>query len=126
MTFSASTVVDRRLARRIQTRFAAELLSGTVSVPVLVRDLSVSGCGIDVQSGDPDLPDKLGTGGILHFPALDLGSPATILPVVLRNVRAESLNVIYGLEFRPLLPNQTRKLLAVMAAMAEEDAEDSP
>lgn len=122
MTHSASTAIDRRLAQRIQTRFAAELLSGTVSVSVLVRDLSVNGCGIDIQSGDPELPNKLGAGGILHFPALGPGLPTTILPVLLRNVRSEGLSVMYGLEFRPLLPNQKRKLLAVMEAMAEEEA----
>ena len=126
MTHSASSALDRRLAPRIQTRFAAELLSGTVLGPGRVRDLAGSGCGVDIQSADPDLPSKLGEGGILHFPALELGSPATILPVVLRNVRSEGPSVLYGLEFRPLLPNQMRKLLAVMDVMVQEKAEEGP
>ena len=126
MTHSASIAVDRRLAPRVRTSFDAELASGSVLVPVVVQDLSTGGCGVEIQGGDADLPGKLGQGGILHFPALETGSSATILPVVLRNVRCEGLHLIYGLEFRPLFPHQSRRLLGVMEAMAQEMAETSP
>ena len=126
MTHSASRATDRRVAPRLRTSFAAELLSGTVLVPVVVQDLSATGSGVEIRSGDPDLPDKLGQGAILHFPAAEPGSPATILPVVLRNVRSEGLRLVYGLEFRPLYPHQMRRLLGVMEAMAQEEAEGSP
>ena len=105
---------------------AAELASGSVLVPVMVQDLSVMGCGVEIQGGDADLPDKLGMGGILYFPASKTGSPATILPIVLRNVRSEGLRVVYGLEFRPLYQHQMRKLLGVMEAMAQEEGEGQP
>ena len=126
MTHSASSAIDRRLASRVRTSFDAELASGTVLVPVVVQDLSTGGCGVEIQRGDSDLPDKLGKGGILHFPALSAGLQATILPFVLRNVRIEGLRLVYGLEFRPLYPHQMRKLLGVMEAMAHEEAEGRP
>lgn len=125
MTHSASRATDRRVAPRLRTSFAAELLSGTVLVPVVVQDLSTTGSGVEIRSGDPDLPDKLGQGGILHFPASASGSPVTMLPVVVRNVRSEGLRVVYGLEFRPLYPHQMRKLAAVMETRAQEEAEGS-
>ena len=34
--------------------------------------------------------------------------------------------IVYGLEFRPLYPHQMRRLLGVMEAMAQEEAEGRP
>ena len=126
MTHSATAGIDRRLAPRLRTSFRAELASGTVLASVLVKDLSTGGCRIAIQASEADLPDEVGGSGVLQLPALELGSPSTILAFVLRNVRSEGLIVTYGLEFRPMLPNQKRKLLAVMDAMAQEEAEVSP
>ena len=118
MTSRAFMVAERRTAPRFETSFAAELASGTVLVPVTVRDLSATGCGVTIMSGDPDLPDKLDGRGLLHLPAIDRGTFGTVLPVVLRNVRSEDRQVVYGLEFGPLLAHQTRKLEAVLEAMS--------
>ena len=126
MTHSAFSVMDRRHAPRVRTNFVAEIISGTVLAPVVVHDLSTTGCGVTIQGGEADLPDRLGGTGVLHFPASKIGSPATLLPVVLRNVRAKCLSLMYGLEFRPLYPHQMRKLLGVMEAMAQEEAEGRP
>lgn len=117
MTTQVLTAIDRRTAPRFSTSFAAELASGTVLVSVTVQDLSITGCGIVIASGDPDLPDKIGSRGILHFPAVGPGTYGTVLPVTLRNVRAERGRLFYGLEFAPLLTHQTRKLMEVLEAM---------
>ena len=119
MTHQVHGGAERRTAPRFQTSFAAELASGTVLVSVTVRDLSATGCGVVIMSGDPELPDKLGDRGLLHLPASDRGTFGTILPVALRNVRSEDLQVVYGLEFGPLLAHQTRKLEAVLEAMSD-------
>ena len=121
MTFQALSAAERRTAPRFQTSFVAELASGTVVVPVTVRDLSAAGCGVVIMSGDPDLPDKLGGRGLLHLPLVGRGTFGTILPVALRNVRSEDRQVVYGLEFGPLLAHQTRKLEAVLEAMNDPD-----
>ena len=120
MTTQALIAVDRRIAPRFATSFAAELAAGTVLVPVTVQDLSATGCGIAVVSRDPDLPDKVGSRGILHLPAVGRGTYGTVLPVALRNVRAEGGRLFYGLEFGPLLTHQTRKLMEVLDAMCAD------
>ena len=119
MTVQAISMTERRVAPRFQTSFAAEFVSGTVLVPVVVRDLSTAGCGVEIWNGDPDLPNKLGGRGLLHLPAVDRSTYGTILPVVLRNIRHVDRQTIYGLEFVPLLPHQARKLDSVLEAMNE-------
>ncbi len=119
MTIQALSAAERRVAPRFQTSFAAELASGTVLVPVTIRDLSAAGCGVIIMSGDPDLPDKLGDRGLLHLLAVERGTFGMILPIALRNVRSEDRQVIYGLEFGPLLVQQTRKLEAVLEAVSD-------
>lgn len=121
MTTQALRAAERRVAPRFQTSFDAELASGTVLVPVRVQDLSISGCGILIMSGDPDLPDKLGGRGLLHLPTMHRGTFGTILSVSLRNVRVDAGQIIYGLEFGALLPHQARKLQAVLEAMGRMD-----
>ena len=121
MTQSVSTAIDRRQAPRRRSNGAAEVALGTTLALVQVQDLSVTGCGVEIRSGDSDFPDKLGMGGVLHFLASPQGGQATILPFVLRNVRSDGPRLIYGLEFRPLCPHQRSKLLAVMDAVTEED-----
>lgn len=120
MTTRALMVEERRTAPRFSTSFAAELASGTVLVPVTVQDLSVTGCGVVIAGGDPDLPDKVGGRGLVHLPAVDRGTYGTVLPVALRNVRHAGRLVIYGLEFGPLLAHQTRKLMGVLEAMCTD------
>ena len=117
---SASSGTEKRQVPRVHTNFEGELASGTVVVPMVVHDLSVMGCGVEIRGGDVTLPDKVGEGGVLHFPASETGSPDTILPVVLRNVRSDGLHLMYGLEFQPLSPNQEHKLHDVIEVMAEE------
>lgn len=117
----ASSAAERRTTPRRQTSFVAELASGTVLVPVTVQDVSSAGCGVVIMSGDPDLPEKLGGRGLLHLPVADLGSLGTILPVTLRNVRSDAKQVVYGLEFGPLLADQSRKLQGVLEVVSETD-----
>ena len=117
MVSHASGPADRRTAPRLPTSFAAELASGTVLVPVVVRDLSTAGCGVVIMGGDPDLPDRLGGYGLLHLPAGHHGIRGGLLPVALRSVRSEDRQLIYGLQFGPLLDHQERKLHGVLEAV---------
>ena len=121
MTTLALSNAERRVALRFSTSFAAELVSGTVLVPVTVLNLSVAGCGVVIMSGDPDLPDRIDSRGLIHLPAVDQGTFGTILPVIIRNVRCEYQQLVYGLEFGPLLTHQSRKLQEVLDAMIQND-----
>ena len=121
MTIQPFNLAERRVAPRFQASFCAELASGTVLVPVMVRDLSITGCGVVISSGDTDLPDKLDARGLLHLPSIQPGTFGTILPVILRNVRSDANSVIYGLEFNRLLPHQMRKLIEVLEAMCQPE-----
>lgn len=126
MTHLASYTGDRRLAPRYQTRFTAELAAGTILVPVMVQNLSRGGCGVAIMGGDLDLPDEPGGTGLLHLPALDARAYGTIFPVVLRNVRSDAMQPIYGLEFRPLLPHQMSKLIGILDTMLPDESETRP
>ena len=126
MTQSTSYTADRRLAPRYQTRFAAELAAGTILVPVMVQNLSMGGCGVAIIGRDLDLPDEPGGTGLLHIPALDSCNYGMIFPVMLRNVRSDALQPIYGLEFRPLLPHQLNKLIDILETMLPDEGEARP
>lgn len=121
MTTHPLSIDERRVAPRFETSFAAELASGTVLVSVLVRELSSTGCRVITLDGDPDIPDALDDRGLLHLPAVNRGTFGTILPVILRYVRSDGKQVVYGLEFGSLLAHQTRKLNAVLEAMRQSD-----
>ena len=118
MNPSASGAAERRVAFRFQMSFAAELAFGTVLIPVLVRDLSMAGCGVAIMGEEFDLPNGIGTSGLLHLPASNRGTYGTILPTVLRNIRVDGSMIVHGLEFRPLLGHQTRKLLDFVHSMS--------
>ena len=117
----ASSVAERQTNSRDQTSFVAELASGTILVPVAVRNLWAAGCGVVIMSGDPDLPDKLSGRVLLHLPAVSSGRSGAVLPVTLRYVRSETRHFIFGLEFGPLLAHQQRKLQGVLEAIGQTD-----
>ena len=68
------------------------------------------------------LADKIGAAGLLHLHATDRSVPGAILPVMLRNMRFEAGVLRYGLEFRRLMPHQSRKLAGIMEAAIPDES----
>ena len=116
-----STDTERRVTPRFLTTFGAELAAGSAVVPVLVHDLSMMGCGVEILSPDPDLADRLGTAGLLKLPPRLHAPTGVILPVLLCNMRLEKDRLRYGLRFARLSPRQTRSLIGTINALLEED-----
>ena len=119
------TETERRVAPRFQTSFGAELAAGSAVVPVLVHDLSMAGCGIEILAPDPDLADRLGSAGLLKLPPRVHAPTGVILPVLLCNMRLEDDRLRYGLRFARLSPRQTRSLISTIEALLAEDPETS-
>ena len=59
---------DRRVTPRFPTSFEAELAAGSAVVSLTVHDLSMTGCGVEILTPDPDLADRLGALGMLRLP----------------------------------------------------------
>ena len=119
------TDTERRVAPRLQTSFGAELAAGSAVVPVLVHDLSMMGCGVEILAPDPDLADRLGTAGLLKLPPRFHAPTGVILPVLLCNMRLEEDRLRYGLRFARLSPRQTRSLIGTMEVLLAQDPEPS-
>ena len=114
------SAADRRASPRIEIEIAAELAAGSALVPVTIHDLSHTGCGIEILLQDPDLATKIGAAGLLHLNTTDQSVSGAILPVSLRNMRLQGNILRYGLEFRPLMDDQTRKLTGIMKAVVAD------
>ena len=125
MQSTEPTETERRITPRFQTTFGAELAAGSAVVPVLVHDLSMMGCGVEILSPDPDLADRLGTAGLLKLPPRLHAPTGVILPVLLCNMRLEKDRLRYGLRFARLSPRQTRSLIGTLDALLDEDPETS-
>ena len=119
------TEPERRVTPRFLTTFGAELAAGSAAVPVLVHDLSMMGCGVEILSPDPDLADRLGTAGLLKLPPRLHVPTGVILPVLLCNMRLDEDRLRYGLRFARLSPRQTRSLIGTLDALLDEDPETS-
>ena len=112
---------ERRVTPRLQTSFGAELAAGSAAVPVLVHDLSMMGCGVEILAPDPDLADRLGTAGLLKLPPRFHAPTGVILPVLLCNMRLEEDRLRYGLRFARLSPRQTRSLISTMEILLAQE-----
>ena len=117
--------IERRVTPRFQTSFGAELAAGSAVVPVLVHDLSMAGCGVEILAPDPDLADRLGSAGLLKLPPRVHAPTGVILPVLLCNMRLEQDRLRYGLRFARLSPRQTRSLIGTIEALLAEYPEPS-
>ena len=118
-----STDIERRVTPRFQTSFGAELAAGSAVVPVLVHDLSMTGCGVEILAPDPDLADRLGTAGLLKLPPRYHAPMGVILPVLLCNMRLEADRLRYGLRFARLSPRQTRSLISTLEFLLAQEPE---
>ena len=119
------TNTERRVTPRLQTSFGAELAAGSAVVPVLVHDLSMMGCGVEILAPDPDLADRLGTAGLLKLPPRLHAPTGVILPVLLCNMRLEEDRLRYGLRFARLSPRQTRSLISTLEVLLAQEPEPS-
>ena len=116
MASQLSNAAERRVTPRFPTSFEAELAAGSAVVSLTVHDLSMTGCGVEILTPDPDLADRLGAVGMLKMPAVAPQTQGVILPVLLCNLRLEDDRLRYGLKFQKLSPRQARSLIAIMGA----------
>ena len=112
----SSGSIERRVAPRFSVKCTGELASGSSVVDVAVSDMSVTGCGIELD----DAPaDALGRTGVLSIrPADGVGAPV-MLPVVVSNHRASGDRARLGLQFRRLNMGQMRSLIGVLDGMID-------
>ncbi len=116
MGVMSSSSVERRVAPRFAVKCAGELASGSSVAAVTVSDMSVTGCGIEIEN----LPDgALGNTGVLSIRPADGASPPVMLPVIVSNHRAAGDRARLGLQFRRLSMGQMRSLIGVMDGMIE-------
>ena len=114
MTSAAST--ERRAAPRFSVKCTGELASGSSVIDVTVRNMSVTGCGIELDDA-PD--DALGRIGVLSIRSPDGGPPAVMLPVVVSNHQVSGDRTRLGLQFRRLDMGQMRRLIGVLDGMID-------
>ena len=116
MDLMSSASVERRVAPRFTVKCTGELASGNAVVDVTVNDMSVTGCGIEID-GDPAA--TLGGAGVLSLGPSDGGTPPVMLPVVISNHCVVGDRARLGLQFRRLSMGQMRNLIGVMDGMID-------
>lgn len=99
------------MAPRVAVRCAGELASGTSVSDVVIGDMSVTGCGVEIRGAVEDVVE--GT-GVLSVRSPDGTRPVVLLPIVVCNKRVEDGRALLGLKFRPLSSAQVRRVIAVM------------
>ena len=108
-----ATTVERRAAPRFVTNCVAELASRSSLIRVQVRDMSVTGCRVEILRFNEEMPTDPGSTGILSikWPAKTAG---LLIPVVLRAVTVGKGRWNYGLQFRSLAPRLSKQIIVVM------------
>ena len=102
---------ERRSVRRFAVSYSGELASGTSVMPVVVSDVSYTGCG--VESVEPP-SETVGRTGVISIRGTHHNAPPLLLPVMICNQRVESGKSRIGLQFRKLSKPQVRDLLGVL------------
>ena len=116
MAVMGSASVERRIAPRFSVRCAGELASGSAMVAVTVSDMSVTGCGIEIE----DMPfEALGRTGVLSIRPAGDAAAAVMLPVIVSNHRVAGDRARLGLQFPRLSMGQMRSLIGIMDGMIE-------
>ena len=108
-----ATATERRAAPRFNTNCVAELASRTSLVRVQVRDMSVTGCRVEILRFNEDMPTDPGSTGVLSI-KWPVKTAGLLIPVVLCNVRVGSGRWNYGLQFRSLAPRLGKQIIVVM------------
>ena len=94
-----------------QWRSRADIAAGDELLPVLVHDMSMTGCGLEIVSHDEDVSHAVGTTYWLKLP------PGDSLPVTVCYSRHEGERIRLGLRFGQLIKDQLRTLIGVIDAM---------
>ena len=103
--------LERRVAPRFPMAFEADIAAGDELVPVLVHDMSMTGCGLEIVSHQEDVSHAVGATYMLKLP------PGESLPVVVCYLRHEGERLRVGLRFGQLIKDQLRVLIGVIDAM---------
>ena len=103
--------LERRVAPRFQMAFEAGLAAGDELLPVLVHDMSMTGCGLEIVSREEDVSHVVGTICLLKL------APGESLPVVVCYSRHEGEHLRIGLRCGRLIKDQLRTLIGVIDAM---------
>ena len=91
--------------------FEADIKAGEKLVPILVRDMSITGCGADVIVRNDQTLHVIGAACLVQLP---LG---VVLPATVCYTSNDRLRVRIGLQFDRLLIVQLRKLIRVIDTM---------
>ena len=103
--------LERRVAPRFQMAFEANITAGDDRLPVLVHDMSMTGCGLEIVSHEENVSHAVGTTYMLKLP------PGESLPVVVCYSRHEGERLRVGLRWGRLIKDQLRVLIGVIDAM---------
>lgn len=103
--------LERRVAPRFQMAFEADIAAGDELLPVLVHDMSMTGCGLEIVSHEEEVSHAVGTTYMLKLP------PGESLPVVVCYARHDGERLRVGLRFGQLIKDQLRALIGVIDAM---------
>lgn len=103
--------LERRIAPRFPMAFEADIAAGDELLPVLVHDMSMTGCGLEIVLHEDEVSHAVGTNYMLKLP------PGESLPVVVCYSRLEGERLRVGLRFGQLIKDQLRALIGVIDAM---------
>ncbi len=103
--------LERRVAPRFAMAFESDIAAGDDVLPVLVHDMSMTGCGLEIVSNEDGVSHAVGTTYLLKLP------PGESLPVTVCYARHEGGCVRVGLRFGQLVKDQLRTLIGVIDAM---------
>ena len=103
--------LERRVAPRFAMAFEADIAAGDELLPVLVYDMSMTGCGLEIVSHEDDVSHAVGTTYWLKLP------PGDSLPVTVCYSRRDGKRIRIGLQFGRLIKEQLRTLIGVIDAM---------
>ena len=116
MDLMSAASIERRVAPRFSVKCTGELASGSSAVEVTVSDMSVTGCGIEIEDV---AADALGRTGVLSIRLADGAGAPVMLPVVVSNHRVTGDRARLGLQFRRLDMAQMRSLIGVLDGMID-------
>lgn len=112
----SSAAIERRAAPRFAVRCSGELASGTTVTAVVISDMSVTGCGVEVSGR---AVGEFGCVGVLSIAPAQGTTAPVLLPVTISDRRADGAIPRLGLQFRPLSVAQMRGLVGVMDGAIE-------
>ena len=112
-----SSAIERRMTPRFAVKCMGELASGSGLQAVVISDLSMTGCGIELSD---EGSGEVGLNGVLSITASGNLTQPVLLPVTIINCRVSDSRTRLGLQFRPLSIPQVRSLIGVIDSMIND------